>query len=108
MRNNSPDFGELYVECCPAPRFEPFAAGPFRWANMLRPDRTFWVTVRGLSPMPVYRVSIADEGRGDRFALQFKHDIKAGRKMPTCSLWRRLLPKVDRSIIENSTTPLDR
>jgi hypothetical protein len=89
---------DFVVECYQAPGIELFAGGPIRWANMLRSDQTYWVTVYGPGPFPVFRVSIADEEKARHFAQQLDRDIRAGWVVPRTSLWRRLLPKVDRQV----------
>jgi hypothetical protein len=87
---------DFLVECYQAPRIEFFAAGPIRWANTLRSDQTYWVTLSGPGPFPEFRVSIADEEKARHFAQQLARDIRVGWVVPRTSLWRRLLPKVDR------------
>lgn len=97
MNSIPPDVADLVVEWCPAPLIEIFAAGPIRWANTLRSDRTYWVTVYGPGPLPLFRVSIAEEEKAKRFAKQLEREIRNGWVVPKTSLWRRLLPEVDRS-----------
>jgi hypothetical protein len=87
---------DFIVECYQAPGVESLFAGPIRWANALRSDQTYWVTLSGPGPFPEFRVSIADEEKARHFAEQLARNIRVGWVVPRTSLWRRLLPKVDR------------
>jgi hypothetical protein len=81
-----------HVECVPAPRISLFAAGPLRIANLLRGDRSYWVTVWSSGPIPLYRVSYDSVVDADRAVDELVLTLERGDALPTQSIRRRLLP----------------
>jgi hypothetical protein len=85
----------VQVLCERAPQMAAVAAGPVRWANLFRHDRSWWVTVFDDGNFPRFRLSFANEEEANEAVRLLSKALHDGLVLPRQTFLRRVLPPVN-------------
>jgi hypothetical protein len=85
----------VQVLCERAPQMTGVAAGPVRWANLFRQDRSWWVSVFEDGHFPRFRLSFANEEEAIEAVRLLTNALHNGLVLPQQTFLRRVLPQVN-------------